>query len=489
MPEAPLAVAPTRRAPILAACLLATFMPAVESTIVATAMPTIVADLGGFGLFSWVFTIYLLTQAVSIPLYGRLADIHGRKPVFFVGALLFLAGSLLAGFSRGMVPLILFRAVQGIGAGGVMPIAATILGDIYTPAERAHVQGLVSTVFGVSAVIGPSLGAFLIERLSWPVVFWVNLPIGAATLLMLGLFLHEQVEKRRHRLDLTGSLLLLAAVGGLMLALVQGTALSLPAWWAALGGGLVAAVALLAHESTIREPMLPLELWRNPVIVAGSLGNCATGAVMMGVSAFLPTYVQGAMGRSPGAGGLVLGAMSVSWAFASLLGGRIMLRTSYRATALLGGAALLAGCAMLLALTPARGPLWAATGSFVIGIGMGFCSTTFIVSIQAAVPWAKRGAATSSAMFLRFVGQALGAAGCGAVLNATLHAGNPAVARLADRVLDPVQRANMAQGEVAQVVFLLAHGLHNAYLLATALAVAALATAWLIPRRLSPRRP
>ena len=488
MPEAPPAAVPVRRGPILAACLMATFMPAVESTIVATAMPTIVADLGGFALFSWVFTLYLLTQAVSIPLYGRLADTYGRKPVFFVGAGLFLAGSALAGFAHGMVALILFRALQGLGAGGVMPIAATILGDIYTPAERAHVQGLVSSVFGVSAVVGPSLGAFLIEHLSWPVVFWVNLPIGAASLVMLGLFLREQVTPRPHRLDIAGSLLLFAAIGGLMLALVQGAVLPPYAWWAAVGGGAAALAALLVHEIAITEPMLPLELWRNPVIVAGSLGNCANGAVMMGVSAFLPAYVQGAMGRSPGAGGLVLGAMSVSWAFASLLGGRIMLRTSYRSTALLGGAALVAGCAMLLALSPERGPLWAAAGSFVIGIGMGFCSTTFIVSIQAAVPWAKRGAATSSAMFLRFVGQALGAAGCGAVLNATLRAhGGPESEQLADRVLDAAQRARMTPGELARMVGLLAHGLHNAYLLATALAVVSLALAWLIPRRLSPR--
>ncbi|MBV9118396.1 MAG: MFS transporter, partial [Acetobacteraceae bacterium] len=252
--------------------------------------------------------------------------------------------------------------------------------------------------------------------------------------------------------------------------------------------GIAATAALLVHQTTIAEPMLPLELWRNPVIVAGSLGNCATGAVMMGVSAFLPAYVQGAMGRSPGAGGLVLGAMSVSWDFASLLGGRIMVRTSYRSTALLGGTALVAGCAMLLALSPERGPLWAAAGSFVIGIGMGFCSTTFIVSIQAAVPWTKRGAATSSAMFLRFVGQALGAAGCGAVLNATLRAhGGPASERLADRVLDAAERARMPPDELARMVGLLARGLHNAYLLAAALAVVSLALALLIPRRLSPR--
>lgn len=462
-------------------------MPAVESTIVATAMPTIVADLGGFGLFSWVFTIYLLTQAVSIPLYGRLADVHGRKKVFFLGATLFLAGSVASGLAWGMVPLIAFRAIQGLGAGGVQPVAATILGDIYSPAERARVQGLVSSVFGISAVVGPSLGAFLLTHLSWPVVFWVNVPIGLLAMAMIAVFLKERVEARTHRLDVTGSLLLLLAAGGVLLALVQGRSLPGYLWWALLGGGGAAFGVLLAHERSINEPILPLELWRNRVIAAGSLGGGAAGAVMMGVAAFLPAYVQGAMGRSPGAGGLVLGSMSVSWALASILAGRVMLRTSYRSAAVVGGFALITGCAVLLLLTPARGPFWAATGSFVIGIGMGFCNTTFIVSIQAAVAWRQRGAATSSTMFMRFIGQALGAAGCGAVLNATIRASDPAAARIADRILDPAQRTGISHAEVTEVVGLLARGLHNAYLLATAFAVCALLLSMAIPRSLSPR--
>ena len=187
--------APTaRRTLVLAACLMATFMAAVESSIVATAMPTIVADLGGFNLFSWVFAVYLLTQAVSIPIYGRLADIYGRKKVFYFGAGLFLVGSTLCGFAGNMQTLILFRALQGFGAGGVQPIATTILGDIYSPTERAHVQGLVSSVFGIAAVLGPLLGAFLVEQVSWQLVFWVNLPIGVAAIIMIATFLREPAE-------------------------------------------------------------------------------------------------------------------------------------------------------------------------------------------------------------------------------------------------------------------------------------------------------
>jgi EmrB/QacA subfamily drug resistance transporter len=475
-----------RRGMVLAACLIATFMAAVESTIVATIIPTIVGELGGFSLFTWVFTVYLLTQAVSIPVYGRLADLYGRKPVFFAGTVMFLVGTLLCGSAWNMVSLVCFRALQGCGAGAIQPIAATILGDIYTPAERGRIQGLVSSVFGVSAVIGPSLGAFLVAHMSWRVVFWVNLPIGIGSIVMIALFLQEQVSHRQHRIDWAGSLLLLVGFSALMLAVVQGGALGGAALWGLAATGAVALAALFLHERSTQEPMLPLELWRNRVIVVGSLGNFTSGAMMMGVAAFLPTYIQGAMGRGAIVGGLVLGAMSVSWALASIAAGRIMLRTSYRRVACAGGVALSVGCAMLVLLNPEDGPFWAAAGSLVMGIGMGFCSTVFIVSIQASVPWRQRGAATSSSMFMRFVGQSTGAAGCGAVLNATMLRLDPGAAHAVERLLDaPVRRA-MGAEELAHLTSVMARSLQNAYLLATGFAVLTLLIASRLPARLSP---
>jgi EmrB/QacA subfamily drug resistance transporter len=477
-----------RRTLVLSACLIATFMAAVESTIVATIIPTIVSDLGGFDLFTWVFTIYVLTQAVSIPVYGRLADLYGRKPVFFVGTAIFLAGTILCGAAWDMPSLILFRALQGCGAGAIQPIAATILGDIYTPAERGRIQGLVSSVFGVSAVIGPSLGAFLVDHVSWRVVFWVNVPIGIGSIVMIALFLREEVRHRQHRIDWAGSLLLLLAFGSLMLALVQSGSLGGMTLFALSATGVVALAALYLHERSTPEPMLPLELWRNRVIVVGSLGNFGSGAMMMGVAAFLPTYVQGAMGRNAIDGGLVLGAMSVTWALASFVAGRIMVRTSYRLVAILGGLALSIGCAMLVALDPADGPVWAAMGSLVIGIGMGFCSTVFIVSIQASVSWGQRGAATSSSMFMRFVGQSVGASGCGAVLNATMRHLDPGAAHTVDRLLDPAVRQAMPPAELAHLTGVMAGSLHNAYLLATGFAVLTLLIAFQLPARLSPTR-
>jgi len=385
----------------MTAVMLAIFMTAIDAYIVATAMPTIVADLGGFRLFSWAFAAYLLAQAVTIPIYGRLADLYGRKRVFFAGTSVFLLGSLLCGFAWGMVPLILFRVLQGAGAGAVQPIATTIIGDIYAPVERARMQGYVSGVFGVAAIIGPTLGAFVVEHVSWSLVFWVNLPIGAATFLMFGLFLHERREPRRHRIDYLGSVLLILGVGAPMLALVQ-VGNSDGVTLAALAvGGVIALAALAAHERRAAEPMLPVMLWRNRVVVVGCLAGFFNGALMMAISGFLPTYVQGAMGRNATAAGVVLAASSVSWAFASMASGRLMIRTSYRLAASIGGFCLVAGSWVLITLEPASGVLWAGFGAFILGVGMGFCNTAFIVSIQASVDWNRRGMATSATMFMR----------------------------------------------------------------------------------------
>jgi EmrB/QacA subfamily drug resistance transporter len=484
----PQPVATARRNFVLAACLMAIFMAAVESTIIATAVPTIVSELGGFNLFSWVFSIYLLTQAVSIPIYGRLADIYGRRSVFFAGAGLFLIGSTLCGFAWGIVPLICFRALQGIGAGAIQPTASTILGDIYTPTERARIQGLSASVFGISAVVGPLLGAFLIRHFSWHVVFWVNIPIGIAAISMIAVFLRETVQHRQHRIDWLGSLLLIVAAGAMMLALVQGSSLGHLTLAGMVMVGIAALVGLFLHERSVPEPMLPVELWRNRVIAVGSIGYGLAGAIVMSVTAFLPTYVQGAMGRSPTTAGVALGVMTITWAISSNIGGRLMIKTSYRLVAVLGSGSLLTGCLILVTLTPAHGPVWAGMGSVVIGNGIGFCSTVFIVSAQASVPWEQRGAATAAIMFMRFVGQSIGAAGCGSVLNATMIAIDPTATDAVDRLLNTAARATMSPEELARLIDIVARSLHNVYLLATVFAVATLLVSSRLPPRLSPRQ-
>ena len=472
---------------VLAACMMATFMAAVESTIVATAMPTIVADLGGFAFFFWVFSGYLLAQAVTIPIYGRLADLYGRRRVFFVGASVFLLGSTLAGLSQDMLMLIGFRILQGIGAGAVQPIAYTIVGDIYTPAERARVQGMLSGVFGVSAVVGPALGAFLVEHADWRLVFWINLPIGAAAISMIAAFLHEEHQPRRHRIDYPGAVLLALGIGALVIATGQAQDLSGPTFMGLIAAGLIGLMGLAAWERRAPEPMLPSVLWRSRVIAPGSLGGFAIGAVMMSVTAFLPTYVQAAMGRSAMIAGLVLGVMSVVWAIASVIAGRLMVRTSYRRTAVIGALALLGGSALLVLLTPARGPIWAGAGAFVIGLGLGFCNTTWVVSVQASASYAVRGVATSSIMFMRMLGQAVGAAVCGAVLNLGIQHYAPHAGDAVNRLLDLAQRHVMPAGERSRLVHAVATSLHDVYLVAAATAVGALLLGFCLPAGLSPR--
>ena len=484
----PSAVVP-RRGMVLVAALIATFMAAVESTIIATAMPTIVGDLGGFRLFSWVFAAYLLTMAVSVPIYGRLADIYGRKRIFFVGTGIFLVGTTLCGFARTMVMLVVFRAIQGIGAGAIQPIASTVIGDIYTPAERARVQGYLSSVFGVSAIIGPALGAFIVLHMHWALVFWINLPIGAIAIAMFALYLPERVERRQHRIDYLGAVLLIVGVGAPMLALVQARTLGGGDIASLIGLGVATLLALFLHEARAPEPMVPFRLWRNRVIALSNFGIFGTGSTMMAVSAFLPTYVQGVMGRSPAIAGLVLGCMSVSWMFASFAAGRLMIRTSYRLAAALGGVALAIGAAMLSQMQPSSGILWAAAGSLVMGVGMGACNTAFLVSIQASVGWGERGVATGANMFMRIIGQSFGAALGGAVLNFGVFRRVPDAADAVNRLLEPAARQGLGTSELMRLTNAVAASLHEVYLIATVLAVLTFIAALSFPAHLSPVRP
>ena len=469
--------------------MMAIVLTATEGSIVATAMPTIVADLGGFHLFSWAFATFLLTQAVSIPIYGRLADLYGRKPVFFAGTSLFLAASLLCGLAWGIKSFIFFRALQGVGAGAIQPIATTIVGDIYTPAERARVQGYLSGVFGIAAIFGPPLGAFLVERVGWPFIFWINLPIGAASFAMLSRFLPERRQTRRHRIDYAGSALLSLGAGALMLVLIEAQSLGRATIIVLTAVGALALIALAANEKRAAEPLFPASLWRNRVMALGNLGGFTTGALIMAVSGYLPTYVQGAMGGSVLAAGLVLGASSISWALASFAAGRLMVRTSYRLVAVIGGLSLVTGSLLLATLDPGRGFSWAATGSFVIGIGMGFCNTAFVVLIQASVGWSERGVATSSYMFMRIVGQSVGAAVFGAVLNFGLSRHAPQAGDLINRLLDPGLRHSLGSAELVQLSDAIASSLHLVYILAGLAALITLALACALPAALSPTRP
>ena len=472
----------THRHWILIACMLAMFMAAIEVTIVATAMPTIIAQLGGFAQFGWVFSIYLLTQAVSVPIYGRLADLWGRKRMFMIGTSLFLLGSVLCGMAQSMTWLILFRAFQGLGAGAIMPITSTIVADIYSPRERAGIQGWLSSVWGVAAIIGPLTGAWIVQHFSWSLVFWVNVPLGIIAMLMLARWLPAHQQTSAQRLNVSGSAWLMLSVSALLVALLQAEALG---YWLLLflAVALIAGVILLRHERRAEAPLFPLAIWRSRVIVAGNAGNLIIGAAMMGISAFLPTWIQGINGGSPLQAGSALAMMSIGWPLASTLSGRLMLHTSYRFTAQLGALLLIAGTALLLTLHAQSSLLQAGFAAFVIGTGMGMTSTTFLVSVQNSADFAIRGICTASIMFSRMLGSALGTAIMGAVLNYNLLLRLPEAHDPVQQLMSPARRQALDEGALQQLTAQIAASLHWVFIVSLAIAVGSLFIAWAMPRR------
>ena len=438
---------PKGRSWIFAAALSTIFMAAIEGTIVATAMLTIVGALGGFELFSWVFSAYLLTQAVTIPIYGRLADVYGRKRVLLVGIGLFLLGSVLSGFAWSMISLIAFRVIQATGAGALIPVAQTIVGDIYRGEQRARMQGYVSSTFGSAAVIGPAIGSFLVAHVTWSMVFWVNVPLGIAAAVMLQLTLDEEVRKRPHRIDYLGAALMIAGTTSLMFALVQAAGLPRHTIIGLILASGVSFAALWIHESRTPEPM---------------------------------AYMQGVMGSTALLAGVALTAMSVAWPIGGLAGSRIMLWFSYRVAATIGSVVLLIGSVLMIALDPAFGAAWPIAGALLVGLGLGVTNICFVVAVQANVEWAQRGIATSSTVFSRIVGQSLGTAVFAGMINVGLSghaaAGSDIVVRLQRGLHQAVERTDL---DAAMGAF--THSLHNVYLINGLLAVVVLIAIQFLP--------
>jgi EmrB/QacA subfamily drug resistance transporter len=413
----------SERGPVLIGVMLSTGLVAIDSTVIATAVPSVVDDLGGFAQFPWLFSIYLLAQAVTVPVYGKLADVFGRKPVMLVGIGLFLAGSVLCGFAWSMGALIAFRAVQGLGAGAVQPMAMTIVGDLYSLAERAKVQGYIGSVWGISSVVGPTLGGVFSEYASWRWIFFVNIPLCLVAAAAIGLKFTERVDRRRPRIDAAGAVTLTAALTLLILGLLEGGqawAWRSPASVAVLGGGVVLLVVFVLVERRAADPVVPLRLLRNRLLVATNLVAACVGAVLIGLTSYVPTFVQVVLGTGPLVAGFALAALTLGWPLSASQSGRFYLRIGIRSTALIGVAVVVAGAGWLLLLDEHSSVLQVGATSFVIGLGMGFAAAPTLIAAQSAVQWQQRGVVTGLNMFFRSAGSAVGVAVFGAVVNATL---------------------------------------------------------------------
>ena len=461
----------SERGPLLLAVMLSVGLVAIDSTILATAVPAVVDDLGGFTQFPWLFSIYLLAQAVTVPVYSKLADQFGRKPVMILGIGLFLLGSLLCGLAWGMGALIAFRAVQGLGAGAVQPMSMTIVGDIYTLEERAKVQGYVAGVWAVASVVGPTLGGLFADYASWRWIFFINLPLGLVAAVMVWRHLHEQVERRRHRIDYAGSLLLTAGGVLLLLALLEGGvrwAWSSPTSVVLFGLAAVLLAAFVLVERRAAEPVLPLWLMRHRVLVSAMAASLVVGVLMMGLTSYIPLYAQGVLGYGAVAAGFALAAMTLGWPIAASNAGRLYLTLGFRATMLIGGVVGVVGAATLLLIGPHSSLLVLALPCFVLGIGFGLVVSPSVIAAQSSVTWRDRGVATGSTLFARSVGSAVGVAVFGAIVNhqvaSRLGRGVPDVADLTPGVLDPA--------------------IHQVFLASAVTAVALVLVGLLMPRRI-----
>lgn len=415
---------------VITGMILATALSALDATVVATAMPTIVGALKGVSLYSLVIAAYLLTATTTVPVYGKLADMYGRKSVFMFGAITFIIGSALCGAAWDMPSLIGFRAVQGLGAGAVLPISLTIIGDLFSIEERARISGVFGSVWGISSVVGPVIGGAIVQYFDWRWVFFINVPIGLFSAFLLFAYLREPPIHNRQKVDIAGAITLTVGAGMALVALQSsgrgGSFFSTQAL--ALWGGAVALLALFIYfERRAPAPVLTIGLLSRPVIAVACLAGLLSGGVLIGYAAYLPLLAQGAWGGTPIEAGLIVAPLSVGWPISSAITGKLLKRYSYRTLVIFGTLLIVVGCLLLpvvhlpgIAENAILRTSLVLIASFIAGAGLGTSTTSMLIAVQTSVPWSERGIATASVQFFRNMGNAVSAALLGAVLTATL---------------------------------------------------------------------
>lgn len=465
--------------------MLSMFMVAMEATIVSTAMPQIVAELGGLRLYSWVFSSFLLTQTAMTVIFGKLADVYGRKPIMLIGIAIFLVGSLLAGVAWSMSSMVVFRLVQGVGAGAIMPVALTIIGDLFPARERGKVQGYLASVWAVSAVVGPMIGAFIVTRLTWAWIFWINLPIGAAAAAGFIVFLREKSTPQRPSIDFAGAALFTLAIAAVMGALTDVTATDATTLVVLLAVFCCCLALFVVQERRASDPIISFHLWNRRAIAAANGAAVVIGMVLMGLTTFLPMYVQGVLRGSPVAAGLALTMVMVGWPCAATFTARAFPRFGLRPILLAGGGLLPVGAGVFVCLTRDSSPIVAGIGSLLLGLAMGFISVGSLVLIQDIVEHSERGSATASNLFARNLGSTLGAAIFGGVLNYGLahFAGGAPIT--SDRLRDLLQSQSGPVDAALQTT--LQHSLHITFCAMFLVALASIALTLLVPASVTRR--
>ncbi|HEY6412014.1 MAG TPA: MDR family MFS transporter [Ktedonobacteraceae bacterium] len=405
---------------ILSGVILGMLLAALDQTIVGTALPHIVANLGGLDHYAWVVTAYLLASTVSIPIWGKLSDIYGRRPFFILGMVIFLAGSALAGSSQNMTQLIIYRGIQGLGAGAMMPIAMATIGDIFPPAERGKWQGLIVAVFGLASIIGPTLGGWITDNWGWRWVFYVNMPVGVIAILTAGLVMPKLVIHRQHIIDYLGVVTLIAGTVPLLLAFSWAGTQYPWGSWQVIGAFLFSAVMLITFvlvELRATEPIISPQLFKNSIFTISTIAMFLVSAGMFGAILYLPLFVQGVLGKSATNSGVVLTPLMLGFMFSSIVGGQILSRTGrYKILAMVGFIVAAIGMFLLSRMTPTTSQGEVVRNMIITGLGMGVMMSLFTIIVQNAFPYRQLGEVTASLTFFRSIGSTMGVAVMGTIM-------------------------------------------------------------------------
>ncbi len=415
-----------RRWAVTVGVMTGMFIAALEATVVGTAMPTVISALGGLNHYSWVFSAYLVTSTVTVPVWGKLSDIYGRRILYQIGIVIFLVGSVLSGMSETMTQLIVFRAIQGLGAGALVPLGMTIIGDIFTLQERAKMQAYFSGVWGLSSVVGPIVGGFITDQISWRWVFYINVPIGIVAALIIGFALKEPKLTEKPKIDYAGAAVLMSAISLLMLALVEGgasiTTLMTTENILLIGGSMILLLLFWKIEKLASDPIIPFNLFKNRTVSVSIGAGFLAGVAMFGAISFVPLFAQGALGLSATEAGSLLTPLMLSWVLMSVIGGRILLKTGYRSITIAGFVTMTLGFIFLSMFHRQTARVWLYFDLVLIGAGLGMTMLTLLIAVQQAVERTKLGVATSLNQFSRAIGGAFGVAIMGAFLTTALAA-------------------------------------------------------------------
>lgn len=444
-----------RRWAIVAGVMTGMAIAALEATVVGTAMPTVIASLGGINHYSWVFSAYLVTSTVTVPVWGKLSDLYGRRIMYQLGIGVFLLGTLLSGMAGSMAQLIIFRAIQGLGAGALIPLGMTIIGDTFSLEERSKMQAYFSGVWGLSSVIGPVIGGFITDQISWRWVFFINLPIGVVAALIIGFALKEPKVTQKPTIDYVGAILLMIAISLLMLAMVEGggsiTTLFTAENIAIFAAGIVLLVLFGWVEKRAKDPIIPFGLFKNRTVSVSVAAGFMAGIAMFGALSFVPLFAQGALGMTATKAGSLLTPLMLSWVSMSVIGGRLLLKLGYRTITITGFVVMTVGFVMLSMFDRETSQLRLYIDLVLIGAGLGLTMLTLLIAVQQAVERSQLGTATSLNQFSRAIGGAFGVAIMGAILTAGLSSNLQKAAVGENAVMTVEQAASFASNPNALI--------------------------------------